>query len=210
MQASYPAFFLSNFNSVQVLRGQLNPGGKNSVFRNILVVSQFSIAIALIVGSGIVIDQVDYLKNTDYGFNKEQLMVLPVQNTPVEKIQTIKNELLSIPGVTKISRSNYVPGGNAAQSSGVFPEGFEANNAFLMTQINIDPDFIDTYEIKIVEGRSFSNDVISDTARSFLINETAVKQLGWDDPLGRKISILAGTSADNIALTCRKNCCRRI
>ncbi|MCP4724637.1 MAG: FtsX-like permease family protein [bacterium] len=201
---SYPALVLSRFKSVEVMKGNKLMGAKNSVFRNVLVVFQFSIAIALIVGTGIVLNQISFMKNKDLGFNKEQLLVLSTAGTTGTNITTAKIEFERINGVQKAGLSNLYPSGGSAPSSGVFPEGYSDNQAYPVTIINVDPDFIDTYEFQIVEGRNFSREITSDTANSILINETAARDLGWDDPIGKKIGQPSGGTAAQVQTTDRE------
>jgi len=184
---SYPAFFLSKFNSINVLKGNLNLGAKHSAFRKVLVTSQFAISIGLIIGTGIILNQVNYMKDINLGFDKEQLLILPASGTTPQLIETAKQEMLRIPGVLKAAKSNVVPG-RRPPGYGVYPEGHEGTSAFMMEQINIEPDFLDTYQMEIADGRGFSEEMITDTSAAFMVNETAVKQFGWIDPVGKKIN----------------------
>ncbi|MCP4728262.1 MAG: FtsX-like permease family protein, partial [bacterium] len=184
---SYPAFFLSKFNSINVLKGNLNLGAKHSAFRKVLVTSQFAISIGLIIGTGIILNQVNYMKDINLGFDKEQLLILPASGTSPKTIETAKQEMLRIPGVFKAAKSNVVPG-RRPPGYGIYPEGHEGTSAFMMEQINIEPDFLDTYQMEIAEGRGFSEEMMTDTSAAFMVNETAVKQFGWTDPVGKKIN----------------------
>ncbi|MCP4723400.1 MAG: FtsX-like permease family protein, partial [bacterium] len=179
---SYPAFFLSGFKPSQVLKGDIQQGAKHSRFRSILVVSQFAISIALIIGTAIIYNQVDYLKNKNLGFNKEQLLVLKIQdNETRSKAETIKNEMTGFDGVISAAASTMVPGEENLNNSIYFPEGMGEDQGMLMDNFNIDHEFINTYEIEILKGREFSKDITTDTENGVLINETTIRALGWDD-----------------------------
>ncbi len=198
---SYPAFLLSRFESIEVLKGNLSLGAKNSYFRNILVVLQFSISIALIAGTGLILNQVHFMKNKNLGFNKDQLLTLTIRNDDQQKIKTAQEEMRSLPGVINAAKTSLLPGGTIPEI-GLLPEGFggQTNQAYIMAIINVDQDFVDTYEIDIIEGRAFSGELITDTL-CVLINETAAKDLGWKDPVGKKINFPTGGTVEQIETT---------
>ncbi|MFC1563598.1 ABC transporter permease [candidate division KSB1 bacterium] len=188
LAGSYPAQILSRFQPSIVLKGNLNAGNKNSKFRNILVVFQFTISIILIIGSIIIYNQLNYMKNKDLGFRDEMLLVIPLPDqNAVERLESIKDEMLNINGVQMAAGSRLIPGGNNYYIGGFFPEGDESAMVLEMAQSSVDPDFFDTYGIEFIKGRPFSEDMVSDQHNGLIINETAAKRLGWDDPIGKTI-----------------------
>ena len=185
---SYPAFFLSGFRPVSVLKGQIKKGARNSRFRSILVIFQFAISIMLIIGTSIVFNQLNFMRNKRLGFNKEQQMIIPMRDLETSrKLELIKAELSGIEGVQSVCGSRKVPGEESFSTSVYFPEGFASDQSVLMENFYIDDDFLEAYDIELVEGRNFSKEMSTDQENSILINETAVKKLGWENGVGKKI-----------------------
>jgi len=183
---SYPAFFLSSFHPVSVLRNKARVGSKNILFRRILVISQFAISIALIIGTMMIYKQLMYMKSTELGFNKEHVVVLPgLRDVLPDSYQTVTGELKNIPGVINVGASSLVPGRGITKS--LFrPEGFAQNESQPMDYRSIDPGYISTLDIKIIAGRNFSEDLSTDQTESVLINETAAAKFGWKNPIGKQ------------------------
>jgi len=194
---SYPAFFLARFRPVQVFKGDIRQGYKSYRFRSILVVTQFVISIALIICTGIISDQINYMKNKRLGFNKEHMLVLSIQNNAVrDKIESIKAEMESLNGVESAAASEIVPG-EIPNTSGHFPEGLPENQIVMMETFGIDADFIEAYGIDIIEGRSFSREFSTDPADAVLINEAAAAKFGWGEPIGKLLERPTGGNEDD-------------
>ncbi len=196
ISGSYPAFYLSSFNPIRVLQGRIKAGTSKSLLRTVLVVVQFTISIALIIGTVIIYRQLNYIKNKNLGFDKENIIVMTLRNQESRrKGIVIKNEFLKNPDVTGVSLSDGYPGGSLS-GTGYFPEGYGDDDPWLLYGFAIDPDFIDkTARMVISEGRNFSTDFPSDST-AVLINETLARQLDWvDDPIGR---IIESNNADSI------------
>jgi putative ABC transport system permease protein len=189
---SYPAFFLSAFNPATVLKGKLNKGSRGSRFRSILVVSQFAISITLIIGAVFVYNQLEFMKNKRLGFNKEQQLVIKIIDDEVQdNLKLLKLSMLNIHGVQSVSGSGMVPGENNISTNVYYPENLPENQSILMQNFDIDEDFIKTYNMELSAGRNFSTEMITDKDNSVLINETAVKKLNWENPVGKKLYALA-------------------
>lgn len=182
---SYPAFFLSGFQPVKVLGGRMISGSSNSRLRRILVVLQFTISITLIIGIGLIIGQLNFMKNKDPGFKKEHVVVIPARDRSVQRsIQVIKDEFNGHPGVVSVAASSTIPGWGSASNDKI-PEGYTQEEVQLMDEINVDEDFIPTLGMELVAGRNFSK--ARDEKHSVIINETAVRRYGWMDPVGKTI-----------------------
>ena len=191
---SYPAFVLASFEPSTILKGNPFLGKGKGRFRGILVVFQFAISIMLIIGTGVVISQVQHMKNKRLGFDKEHLLVLRVTDDRIRpSIETIKTELLSLPWIKGVGRSSHVPGWGARHNA-VLPEGFSLENSQTMGIIHVDHDYLPALGIEIVEGRNFSREFPADAHKSVLIKETAARTFGWDDPLEKFLTELDSRS----------------
>lgn len=191
---SYPAFFLSGFKPSSVLKGELNKGIKSSRFRSVMVVFQFAISIALIIGASIVSNQLHFMKNSRLGFNKEQQLVIRITDNEVEnKLQLIKSTMLNINGVNSVCGSGMVPGEDFFNTNVYYPEGFSDDQGVLMENFSIDENFLDTYNVELSAGRGFQREMSTDRENSVIINETAAKKLNWNNPVGKKIYTLTNS-----------------
>lgn len=185
----YPALVLSSFKPVTVLKGRFSTGTHGILLRKVLVVSQFAIAIGLIVSTIIVYNQMNYMRNRDLGFNKDQILVMDTQGAPSR--YAFKEALSRISGVKSTAMSLSIPGGvNSQAYSEVenFKGEFQAGSLDLYY---VDFDFINQFKIKIVAGRAFSEQFKTDTLQAMIINETAVKMFGYSSPeqaIGKRFS----------------------
>ncbi|KPL06726.1 hypothetical protein AMJ86_07405, partial [bacterium SM23_57] len=185
----YPALFLSSFKPVRVFKGNLKLGAASSRFRSILVVAQFMISIALIIGTITIYHQIQFMKNKRLGFNKEQVVVITgIEGNEAQSIDFVKSEFAGLTGVLSVGSANYVPGENLNISI-FLPEGFANDESQMMGHMYVDPGFFTTLGIEPVDGRPFSADFPSDTSESLIINETAARKLGWDHPVGKIINV---------------------
>lgn len=191
---SYPAFVLASFRPSAILKGNAYLGKGKGRFLGILVVFQFAISIVLIIGTGIVISQVHHMKNKRLGFDKEQLLVLRITDDRMKpSIETIKTELLRLSWIKGVGGSSHVPGWGARHNA-VLPEGFSLENSQTMGIIHVDHDYLPALGVKVVAGRNFSREFPSDAHKSVLINETAARTFGWNDPLEKSLTELDSQS----------------
>ena len=189
ISGSYPAFYLSSFSPVEVLKSNVNPRQGKGMLRKILVIFQFAISGTLIIGTIIVSGQQRYIRNKDLGLNKENLLVIPLRDTAFvnRKMQSFKDELLKLNDVKGVASSALIP--PVMASKVVFQIDIDSSMVELATSFSIvDHEFIDVMQMTILEGRNFDRSTTSDLTKSFIVNEAAVKAFGWKgNPLGKRI-----------------------
>jgi len=198
---SYPAFFLSAFKPNKVLRGTLSSGTTNLRFRNILVVVQFIISVVLIVSTATILKQLNFMKDQKLGFNKEQVVVIPIRgNSIFQARNAVKEELKSYNGVINVALSSHVPGETTFKNPFI-PEGFTDEQSIWMGELTADQDYFTTMGIEIKSGRNFSSEFSTDADLAILVNEAAVNRFGWENPVGKKIRVFTGPgSSERIIL----------
>jgi putative ABC transport system permease protein len=190
---SYPAFYLSGFNPVNVLKGKVLARGGSAFLRKFLVVFQFAISIFMLISTLIVFDQLQYMRNKDLGFEKERLVKLSLNEDALrQKAQGLVDRLKQTPEVTAVGLASNSPG----DGIGKLLLKVEGNDGKLTDRgvdlFYADYDFIKTMGMKIVQGRDFSREIMSDTTYAVLVNESMVKRMSWDDPIGKKFIFQGG------------------
>ncbi|TAL51068.1 MAG: ABC transporter permease, partial [Chitinophagaceae bacterium] len=194
---SYPAFYLTSFKPVLVLKGKnlLAGSRKNLLIRNGLVVFQFTVSSIMIVGTLVVLKQLKFFRNTDLGFNKENVLVISSTNRLKQSEESFRQSISQLPGVLNASITTSIPSGSVfgdsyqPESEGDEQPAKEINlNSFM-----VDEAFVPTLNIAVLMGRNFSKE-FSDSA-SVILNEEAVKQIGWNDPVGKWLDYPGG---DNV------------
>ncbi|MFH0736726.1 MAG: ABC transporter permease [bacterium] len=182
----YPAFFLASFKPIKVLSGNTRDSVKGKKFRGVLVVSQFTISIILIIGTVFVFKQLDFLQNKKLGYNKEQLIIIKKTDDIGSSIEAFKTTLKNIPNVLEVSNSTHVPG---MQFFNDLYESYSGGKktSQLFSVMGSDYNFVKTFEIKMTAGRFYSKEWGADSINSIVINEAAAKQMMFKDPVGQEI-----------------------
>ena len=179
----YPALYLSSIPLTSILRGSFRTSPKGQFISKLLVIVQFTIALILISGSVIIFRQLQFFQHKSLGFQKGQLLVVPIKSGEIRnKFSTLKAGLLAINGVVQVSACSNVPGKQFNQNS-----VFLADDPQIKIDVSewmVDEDIINTMGLQLVSGRGFSLDFATDSVTAFIVNQKAVKSLGLDDPLG--------------------------
>jgi putative ABC transport system permease protein len=195
----YPAFVLSSFKPIQVLKGSFKNSSSGIRLRKALVVLQFTISIALMVGTGIVFQQMRFIYDTDLGYSRDQIITIQQNGPAIGRSTTLKTELLRNEKIINVGTSSSRIGQQPGRTN-IFPEGSTSETNIITSVINADESFIPTMNIKMAAGRNFSLDY-ADTL-SMIVNEEMLRLLKWNDAIGKKIGIQTGQNVtDQTAYT---------
>jgi putative ABC transport system permease protein len=186
ISGSYPAFYLSSFDPVNVIKGQADTKGGYGFLRKVLVVFQFTISVVMITGTFIIGSQLRFMQDSDLGFDKENLVVMEMRDTTFKKsLEPFKQELLKNPNIRGVAFSNGNPGyGMSLQVMRIEGDSGSLVDRAVYNYYG-DYDYLDLMDIKVIEGRSYDRNMKSDLEKAFIINETAARRFGWVDSASR-------------------------
>ncbi len=200
---SYPALYLSSLKPVRIMKGFIHLPGKDAFFRKGLSVFQFSLSILLLIATLVVFRQMQFIEYTHLGYDRENLLYIQIEGelSNERNYLTFKNEALRLPGISMVDRSTETPHSmnfvvdtddgateTATGADAINWEGKTKNEHVGFEPASVGYDFVNLMKLKIVEGRNFSKDRVTDSADAFLVNQEAVREMGMKDPIGKWIS----------------------
>ena len=189
LAGSYPAFVLSGFSPLVVLKGTFSRGRRGALLRRALVVTQFAASAVMIIGALVVAEQLRYIMEKQMGYDRDQVVVLSLGGPALqEKAATLRDELVRQPGVVAAATSGSVPGRQLGRT-GVQPEGAAEDDVWIMSVFGIDDRFVPLMDIELAAGRNYGREHGTDQQEAILINEAAARALGWQDPVGKHLTL---------------------
>lgn len=187
---SYPAIYLTRFRPITIVQSAKIHSGTRSPLRASLVVLQFSVSIILMISMGVVHNQMEFIREKDLGFNKEQLLVLPSSQEIISNLETFKGKLLQNSDIVSVSAAKRIPSDRLldAGDAQIIRNEKAEDVTFRISSLNVDHDYIPTFGMPMAAGRNFQKSLASDSTKAFIINEMAAKMLGWvsaDEAIGQ-------------------------
>lgn len=187
----YPAFRLSMISSLGAVSSGYKHKKKDSIFRKSLIIVQFVLSISVLIGVLVMNKQINYINNRDLGFNKENLISIPLRGIDHSRISVLKENLFKSPNIKNAATAYTLPNSQIgiANFNIESESGFEAQMFYWLI---VDPDYIETMEMNVVEGRGFDKNINSDTYSAYVVNEAFVKHMSWENGVGKKIKAIGG------------------
>lgn len=194
----YPAFYLSAISTVKALKGSVKSGPGSMNMRKVMVAFQFFISIGVIISTLLMKDQIQFLNDKDLGFNKDNVIIVPIQDATVNsKSEAIKNTLLENPGIIGVTDAIAVGGdtnlGNNLLGAGKTLVKIQGADSLVVDDtfpvLFVGDDYLSTMQVKLVGGRDFDKNQKTDETQAVLVNEAMVAKMGWDNPIGRTVSL---------------------
>lgn len=196
LSGAYPAYAIANLRPIKALQGEMNKGKSGGVVRRFLVIFQFAISVLLISGTIFMWNQINLMKNADLGFEQENRIIIPIDlgffedsDDALTKIGVFREDLKKNPDIVSTSSSTHVPGNWPGWFTFVYPEGWERSDRLRMRVCYVDDKFFKEFAIDFIDGRNFDENLPTDADESLIINQAALDQIGWDDPIAKTISL---------------------
>jgi putative ABC transport system permease protein len=195
---SYPAFYLASLQPGGVMKGGRAGGSGHAYLRRFLVTLQLITSVVLMIATAVVLNQLSYMKSMNLGFDKRHVVVMPIMgDTMRSSTDAITAEMKEYEAVVSVGVSSHVLGGRPSGGS-YSPEGYPEGETEMMDRVSIDEGYVPTLGMEIVQGRNFSREFPADESESILINETAARKFGWDDPIGKTISFAGAPTGKTV------------
>lgn len=192
----YPAFYLSSVAPVVALSGESQATGSGRL-RQVLVFAQFTISIGIIASTLLMANQMRFVSNLGLGFDKENKLIVPLRGADlIEALPALRNELAANPNVLATTTAQNLPGGQVGLGAMNFESELGAMEIQSVNVMNVGEDFMATMDIEVLEGRDFSQKFLTDVGTSMVVNETLVRQLGWQQPIGKRVAGAGGPGLD--------------
>jgi putative ABC transport system permease protein len=185
----YPAIYLSNFKPIAVLKGKFHTTKEGLFARRMLIVLQYGIATVLMVATLVVMKQFNYMRTADPGYKAEQLVLLSLPESIAQSYDSFRERLLANPQITGVARSAQVPGWAGTSQTYFVNEGSAKADTINLNALIVDEEFVPTFGLKLLQGRNFSKATPTDETESYLVNASAAKQFGWDEPIGQSLRV---------------------
>ena len=189
LSGTYPALFLSSFQTISVIKNLPQSGTKGALFRKILVVTQFSLTIVIMIGTIVVHKQLDHIRNLNLGYDKDHMVCFPLRGEFGKEMDAAKAELRQNPNILDVTATSSLPTHIGTGTSGAQWEGKPDDLRIQMQIVSVDHSYLDTFRMKMAEGRFFSKEFESDKTESYVLNEAAIKAIGMNSPIGKRFAI---------------------
>ena len=189
ISGTYPAFYLSSFTPVKIMKSAAPTGSGNSSVRKVLVISQFVVSIILIVATIVITRQMIYIENKELGFDKDHLVYVDLLGDLKTRFYTVKNELLKNPSINSVTTAQSLPNIAGNFAGGLEWEGRPADVKGGMAFISVEKDYFDTVGIEFLEGKTFETVPSNQLLREFIINEKAVEYMQVENPVGKSFKM---------------------
>ncbi|MEQ8927894.1 MAG: FtsX-like permease family protein [Fulvivirga sp.] len=199
LAGSYPALYLSGFNTVRILKGEIKGSLGELWSRKGLVVFQFTLSVILIVSVIVIYKQIQFVQNKNLGYNNENIIYFGIEGQVKDNTETFLNELKKVPGVLNASNIGHSLIGRQNNTSGLEWEGKNPDDLILFENMRVGYDFFETMDMEIIQGRGFAKNMAADSTK-IMINETALDIMGFENPIGQIITLWGDNKMEIIGI----------